>query len=123
MKQISYFTLTGFAITILLISNCGVCHGKSANVDQVKRLTDDESSAQLHHNYKVLNEANADQKAINAFKDRYNSDKIVFDRGDLYPINKDQTTIASTATSNDLPSVNKIIHQYSGKENGEYVFR
>lgn len=122
MNQIPYFKLTGFAIIILIIWNCAVCHGKSANVKRVKRFTDDESFAQLQHHHKTSNEAANDQRNINAFKDLYNSDKIIFDHGDLYQKNKDQTTAAST-TNNNSPKANETNHRYAGKANGEYEFR
>lgn len=126
--------IAGVAIAIILISNCVVvCHEISANVNRVRRLTDDGPSLQLqhrqYHRYQKSTsdqQINTDQRNVNTFKDRFNTDQIVFDRGDLYDkINAaDQTTAASSMTiSNNLPKSNETNHQYSGKANGEYEFR
>ncbi|XP_055318519.1 uncharacterized protein LOC129576822 [Sitodiplosis mosellana] len=123
--------VVGVAIAIILISNCVVvCHEKSANVNRVRRLTDNgplmqlQQQQQQHHQQQQIN---TDQRHVNTFKDRLrNSDKIVFDRGDVYEAIKNDrtTTVASSSMtiSNNLPKTNETNHQYSGKANGEYEF-
>lgn len=130
MNQISCFNFSGFVIiVIILISNCVVCHEKSAN-RRMSRLTDDGSvQLQQHHLYhyqKQSIEPNTDQRNVNIVKDRFtNSDKIIFDRGDLYGMinNERTTTVPSMTISNNIPKTNETNHQYSGKANGEYEFR
>lgn len=119
MQQNLCVNLIGVAIVIIFISNCVVCHEKSANVNRKKRLTDNGPPMQLQQNHQKLfaSESNTDQ----TFNDR---DRIVFDHDDLYDkINADHTTVSSMTISNNLPKSNETYHKYSGKPNGEYEFR
>lgn len=119
----SNFTV-GVAIAIILISNCVVCH---ENFNRMWRMTDGGPLVQLQQYKKpssTFSELNADQRNVNTFKDRYNNDKIVFDRGDLHDkMTTVRTTVSSPILSNSPPKANETSHQYSGKANGEYLFR
>lgn len=127
-QQISGFHIVYVAIAIILISNCVDGHEKSANVNRMKRLTDIASMQlqQQQHQQKSTSEPNTDQRNSNTLKERFNNDKIVFDRGDLYETIYTERTTPATAPmtiSSNLPKSNETNHQYSGKANGEYDFR
>lgn len=134
MNQVSCIPLASVAIVgiiIILLSNCVVCHEKSANVNRKRRLTDDNDAMQLEQRQqqqqqKTSVEPNTDQRYNdnNMFKDRFNSDKIVFDRRPTTTTTTERTPTASMTINNNNPmKSNETNHQYSGTANGEYEFR
>lgn len=135
MNQVSCIPLAGVAIVaiiIILLSNCVVCHEKSANVYRKRRLTNDDTmqleQRQQQQQQKTSVEPNTDQRYNdnNMFKDRLNSDKIVFDRRPTTTITTttERTPTASMTINNNNPmKSNETNHQYSGTANGEYQFR
>lgn len=109
-----------------MMVNCAVCHEKSANVNQMRQLTDNEQQQlQLQQQYqKTSNEPNTDQRHANTFRDRFSNDKIVFDRGDVYgTVNTKPTEDSSMTINNMLSKSNETNHHYASKANGEYEFR
>lgn len=128
MERISRFYFVYVATVLILISNCAVGHEKRANVNRIRRLANDDSlqlqqqQHQLHQ--KSASESNVNQRNVNSVKDRYNNDKIIFDRGDIYEAkNTERTPMPSMATTHNLLKSNETTNQYIGKANGEYQFR
>lgn len=129
----SGFSVVHVAIAIILVANCVVGHEKSANVNRMKRLTDNGSmQLQQQQHPKSATDLNSMPKTAQTLKDRHHNnndnDKIVFDRGDLYGTVNTQrapssATVTSMTISSNLTKSNETNHQYSGKANGEYEFR
>lgn len=90
-------------------------------------MDNDQQQLQLQQQYqyqKTSNEPNTDQRHANIFKDRFSSDQIVFDRGDVYEtVNTKQTEDPPMAINNKLSKSNETNHHYVSKGNGEYEFR
>lgn len=121
MFQILWVHFAGITVVaIVLISNYVVCHEKSTNDYRKKRFTDDDV-VQLQQQKSSIEPIITDQRHLNMFKDRFNSDKIVFDR---HPTTTERLPTASMSISNNTPQKsNETNHQYSGTANGEYEFR
>lgn len=119
MFQITWIHFVGITVAIVLISNCVVCHEKSTNNYRKRRFTDDDV-VQLQQKSSIEPFV-TDQRHLNMFKDRFNNDKIVFDR---HPTTTERVPTASMSISNNTPQKsNETNHQYSGTANGEYEFR
>lgn len=115
------FACAVIIITLLIMLHDVDCHDESANINKTDQIS----------NEKQFNHPIANQRFAFLPKDRYDNDKIIFDRGDLYLQGTTATTI--TATSNERPASqwmntdyrkrNDTDQQYFSNANGEYQFR
>lgn len=113
------FACVVIVITLLIMLDVVDCHDESANINKTVQIS----------NEKQIKHPIADQRFAFLPKDRYDNDKIIFDRGDLYST----TTTTAAPISNQQPASqsmnahyrkrNDTDQQYFSNANGEYQFR
>lgn len=95
------------------------CHDESANVNKTGQQTNDKQSMRPFY----------EQRNIFLPKDRFNDDKIIFDRVDLYSHGQTTTDrpgiqpMMQMMMNDDGKRPNHTNQQYFSKANGEYQFR